>query len=419
MREQVSHDSRRRERVAANVYRRRTKRGEVVYEVQFRDVDGRTRRRRLDGHSERAAIREARAILAGRDGGDRVVPVDVTLRAFWADEFLPLAESLAAAGRRAEQGVELDRSHWRLYIEPHLGDLRLGEITGDDVAAMLRAGRTRRVKGRPKPLSESTLKHSLTLLGAIYRLARSRRGVDGRPLVTRSPLEELDPGERPRPRIVKQRRLDERQLDTLVRHAPDPYRVAIALLAYTGLRISEACGLRWADVDFVDRELSVAGQLTRAHRNRPARIVPRKSGADPYTALIFPALERVLVDHLADAQEAGRGADDDFVLATRTGRPLSQRNLARALAEAATSAELGHVTPQTLRRSVASLAARRGVDPVQAARMTGHSRDVWTRHYAGDYGKPQRDEARAGMLEHGFGAGDVDEEPNELELEQA
>jgi hypothetical protein len=38
--------------------------------------------------------------------------------------------------------------------------------------------------------------------------------------------------------------------------------------------------------------------------------------------------------------------------------------------------------------------------------MTGHSLDVWTRHYAGDYGKPQRDEARARMLEHGFGSVD-------------
>jgi HsdM N-terminal domain len=34
--------------------------------------------------------------------------------------------------------------------------------------------------------------------------------------------------------------------------------------------------------------------------------------------------------------------------------------------------------------------------PGEAARMTGHSLDVWTRHYAGDYGKPQRDEARPG-----------------------
>ncbi len=36
--------------------------------------------------------------------------------------------------------------------------------------------------------------------------------------------------------------------------------------------------------------------------------------------------------------------------------------------------------------------------------MTGHSLDVWTRHYAGDYGKAQRDEARERMLAAGFGA---------------
>jgi hypothetical protein len=36
--------------------------------------------------------------------------------------------------------------------------------------------------------------------------------------------------------------------------------------------------------------------------------------------------------------------------------------------------------------------------------MTGHSLDVFTRHYADDYGKAQRDEARARMLAHGFGS---------------
>jgi len=44
------------------------------------------------------------------------------------------------------------------------------------------------------------------------------------------------------------------------------------------------------------------------------------------------------------------------------------------------------------------------VDPVQAARMTGHTLGTWTRFYAGDYGKAQRDEARARMLEAGFGS---------------
>jgi integrase len=115
-------------------------------------------------------------------------------------------------------------------------------------------------------------------------------------------------------------------------------------------------------------------------------------------------LERILTEHLESELSAGRGRDSDFVLCTRTGRPLFQRNLGRAVEDAGKSAGLGHVTPHDLRRSFASLAARRGVDPVQAAKMTGHSLDVWTRHYASDYGKPQRDEARERMLEHGFGS---------------
>lgn len=35
--------------------------------------------------------------------------------------------------------------------------------------------------------------------------------------------------------------------------------------------------------------------------------------------------------------------------------------------------------------------------------MTGHSLGTWTRFYANDYGKAQRDEARERMLAAGFG----------------
>src|SRR5919197_1341732 len=59
-------DPRRRERIAENTYRRLTKSGKVVFEVVFRDVDGRQRTRRLQARTERAAIREARGVLAGR-----------------------------------------------------------------------------------------------------------------------------------------------------------------------------------------------------------------------------------------------------------------------------------------------------------------------------------------------------------------
>jgi integrase len=144
--------------------------------------------------------------------------------------------------------------------------------------------------------------------------------------------------------------------------------------AYTGMRVSEACALRWQDVDLVDHELNVRGQLTRATQNASARIILRKGGAEPFTALIFPALERMLVDRLDAEQRAGRGRDRDYVPCTRTGRPLAQTNIGDAVESAASAAGLGKVTPHVLRRSYCSLAARRSVDPVPAAAPVPRSR---------------------------------------------
>jgi integrase len=67
--------------------------------------------------------------------------------------------------------------------------------------------------------------------------------------------------------------------------------------------------------------------------------------------------------------------------------------------DAALSAGLGHVTPQTLRRSFASIAARRIPDPAEAAHLTGHSLDVWVRYYVGRFGP----DARKRLLDGGLG----------------
>jgi integrase len=390
MQPESSHERGKRQHIAPNLYRRRTASGNR-FDAAFRDTDGRLRFKVLDARNETEAKRLVRQLLAQRDRGERVTPAAVTFGDFVHTEYVSGIEALAAAGRRSQRGVKLDKDHLRLYLLPALGVHRLATITGADVAGLLRAMRKR-------GLSESTLHHALTVLGAVFRLARARR------IITTSPLDELDSGERPRRRAkTTGHRLDEAELALLVAHADETYRTAIALLAYTGCRISEALALRWQDVDLVDAELNVGGQLTRATRDTAARIVPRKGGADPYAAVVFPALSEALTAHLERELARGRGRDGDFLLATRTGLPLSQRNVGRALAQAAEAAGLGKVAPHDLRRSFCSLAARRGVDPVQAARMTGHSLDVFTRVYAGDYGKAQRDEARTRMLAHGFG----------------
>ena len=87
----------------------------------------------------------------------------------------------------------------------------------------------------------------------------------------------------------------------------------------------------------------------------------------------------------------------------RTGRSPHQRTLADAVTEAGTGAGLGHVTPQMLRRSFASIAAKRIPDPAEAAHMTGHSLDVWVRHYVGRFEADARTDARKRLLDGGLG----------------
>src|SRR4051794_40264091 len=115
--------SRIRVRIAPNTYKRYTKAGAVVFEVIFRDVDGVQRLRRLDARSERAAIREGRAVLASRDGGERIVAADLTLSELADREYWPMLEALARAEQRSRRGVDLYRDHWRLYVDPDLGAL--------------------------------------------------------------------------------------------------------------------------------------------------------------------------------------------------------------------------------------------------------------------------------------------------------
>src|SRR4051794_10941449 len=98
MQNESSHGARSRERIAPNLYRRRTKSGDDVHDVSFRDVDGRQRIRRLDARTERAAIREARTLLSGRDDGGRVVAADLTLAELASREYWPMLDGLAAAG---------------------------------------------------------------------------------------------------------------------------------------------------------------------------------------------------------------------------------------------------------------------------------------------------------------------------------
>jgi len=157
-----------------------------------------------------------------------------------------------------------------------------------------------------------------------------------------------------------------------VRHAaelPAAYRAGVTLLAYSGLRVSEALGLRWCDVDLVENELHVRGQLQPRRGKRDVR--------------------------------ASSGSSRMPARASWSSSPPSPPSWCGCSSSSSPPAE---ATPTT--RCSVRVVARRSItatSPCAASRLPLCRLNVWTCYYARSFGKEQRDEARARLLEHGFG----------------
>ena len=144
-----------------------------------------------------------------------------------------------------------------------------------------------------------------------------------------------------------------------------PRLAVVATLVLAGPRISELCLLDGRHVDLAGRVI----RMPRVKTDASERVVP-----------MVPGLHEILLAHRA---ERAWGADDP-VFATRNGTRNTPDNLRRhvvASVHAAAnellgqtgSAEVGQLTPHTLRRTFASLLAELGVSPRRAMYLLGHT----------------------------------------------
>ncbi len=309
----------RRVRVERNIYRRVS----GVYEVGFKDGAGRQRWRTVDGGI--TAARAARdELLVRRSRGERVAS---TSRLRFGD---------AAAQWLAGPVVDLratTQACYRNAVEQHLlrrfATHRLDTISPDDLAGLVR-------ELRASGLAESTILIVVGVVNRIYRYAARRLGWAGT-----NPVSLLLPSERPKPgRSAKRRLFEEDELEQTIAAAGEPYGTLFTLAALTGARVSELLALRWANVsisDLEEAEVEFACQVDR-HGN----VQPTKTDGSVRTVPIPAELAAILSRHNARARYTN---PQDFVFSTCTGRPLGQRNVARALRQAQQKAVDGDGRP--------------------------------------------------------------------------
>jgi integrase len=313
-------DAPRRVRVERNIYRRAT----GVLEVGFKDAAGVQRWRTVDG-GIMAARRLRDQLLARRGRGDTVAP-DSRLRFGEAsDRWLTGPVADLRQSTRAKYRSVLDQ-----HLRPRFGGRRLDSVTADDIAVLVREMRDR---GK----SEATIAVTLGVIGRIYKFATRRLDWQGT-----NPTMLLLSSERPRVSLAKRRPIfTPEEIEQTLAAATKPYRTMFTVAAVTGARVSELCGLTWADVridDADDAELMFACQVDRRGNRRPT-----KTDGSARTVPIPRELALVLARHMLGARSTG---PDAFVFATRSGRPVGQRNVQRALRRAQERArdERGHPT---------------------------------------------------------------------------
>lgn len=280
--------------------------------------------------------------------------------------------------RRFEQRTKAYRRAFELHIEPHLGDVRLCDLSPRvlrewlDKLATTRTARPGETNDEGRTLSASTIR---TVVVALRQLAKANDVPLTVPLA--SSLRQKRRKSRPR---ALQSLEDVRALLAACRD--DWFRVACALACHLGARLGEIASLRWRHVgaNTVTIALSWEGPLKARYED------------DEEAARELP-LGAELAGILAAWRAVTRGGPNDLVVLVGGVRPLREGydDMAAKTRAACKRAGLAPLTFHSLRATYATLTADAGLPIGKLQVLLGHA-DAST---TGIYIRPESSRAAA------------------------
>lgn len=282
--------------------------------------------------TRKAAAEDLRTRLTAMATGQHVAPNKVTV-AFHFDQWL---DGL----RKQPSTIASYRKNVRLHVSPHVGALRLEQLTGTRLTKLYRelerSGRHDGTGG----LSPRTVRYVHTIVHAGL-VAAVRDG-----LLSVNPADKADPPSAKASASPEMQFWTAGQLRSFLEHSQatgDELLPAWTLLAMTGMRRGEALGLRWGDVDFDAGRLAVRRAATLVkHMGQGEEILvgPPKSGRARVVDL-DPQTLATLRAHRASqgALSLSLARDNTYVLADLQGKVRHPERFSRRWVSAVKSAE--------------------------------------------------------------------------------
>lgn len=144
------------------------------------------------------------------------------------------------------------------HLGPALGSIPLSEINEQDIRTFMqqKLSESGRLDGNGA-LSEKTVREQLSLLNTIFKDASSAG------LLVGNPLRNIK-----RPKVLNNEMRvfstrEQRKIENTVIELGGQHYLGITLCLYSGLRIGELCALRWRNINFERRTITVAATLQR------------------------------------------------------------------------------------------------------------------------------------------------------------
>jgi integrase len=377
--------SERRENGTGSVYYEAARRRWVgTLEVGTRE-DGRRIRRHVTAPTKREAVAKLRALRRDAPAGGPTAHGSMTLGELF-DRWLE-----TAAPNRVENRSTLDNYRRMLDLaRAEIGAVKLAQLGPDHIERMLRAL-------AEAGYAKTTLQRVRTVAGSALRWAVKRRYAawDATSVAELPPDAAIDSR-----RVRQSRSLTAEEARRFADAALERRNgVALVLAMTLGLRPGELTALRWADLDDDAATLTIAQAWKDADAHR--RLGAPKTRRSVRTVRVPASLLPRLVEHRRSQREeaVALGWRDDLGLmfVSEAGTALDPANLRRLVRTVAATADVGAVTPYTLRHTAASLLADADAGIERVADLLGHADSRTTERYYTHRVRPAIDTAADAM----------------------
>jgi|GEM_PF-2634212 len=307
-------------------------------------------------------------------------PPDATL-----DQFLPAwIEGFVAPPKRARGTYRSYLGAYKNQIQPHLGAKKLSKLKTAMIQGWINELGVIGTGARTVQIAFIVLKRAL--VSAVTQGYLSRNPCDGceLPRTPQKQMRVLSPQEMCKLLAEAFHRPHVHRRDAIIQRQGCRYRHLYRFLLLSGLRISEALGLKIDRIELKNGLVHVVEQLEWDSKDGWS-FVPPKTKSSIRTIVLEDAAVRTLRHQLAliardkelieDYQEYG------LVFPTLRGTPSHPRNIQRQLDVLLERAELKHCCLHDLRRTCLTNLANRGLPLHQLKAYAGHTSITTTSQY--------------------------------------